>query len=375
MSFRDGRSSSFVDRQGNVTVQVSDLSSNKDAYKLDSNCTVCGTAAWGLFSPKKYCKFCYRCVCKECSLHRAYHPERLRQERCCNACYDRFISQGVLDSMQYQMGVTNTMVRHASELLEEEKDRRSIQDATQSGLRAAITQVELDLEAQLQAGKTSITQQDQVIAQLDTDLAALKSDLQSRKAKLESAKALLEKARNKLAEVTVAAQAQRDTVDEVKAKLTSNQDEFSRLRRMQEARKMGISYEPQKTKSSRKGLSELQAVAEELKTQLSALKSQNQELEKQLQITPIDTSERELSKPSELTNNPLLGQYLELQAEVDKLKKEKEASPSEELLETEAETLRRNLEKLQEENDDIKLQMQRYQRGTAERRHRKCTIS
>jgi len=38
--------------------------------------------------------------------------------------------------MQYQLGVTNSMVRHASELLEEEKDRRSIQDATQSGLKA-----------------------------------------------------------------------------------------------------------------------------------------------------------------------------------------------------------------------------------------------
>lgn len=374
MSFRDGRSASFVDRSGNVTVQSSDLSSNRDAYKLDTSCTVCGISAWTIFFPKKYCKFCYRCVCKSCSLHRAYHPERGQQERCCSACYDRFISQGVLDSMQYQLGVTNNMVRHASELLEEEKDRRSIQDATQSGLKAAVQQVEEELKAQHTAATASIAQQDQVLSQLNTDLTVLKAEIQSDRLRLETAKAQLEKARRKLEEVTTAEQLQKDSVDELKSKLTSNQDEFSRLQRMQEARKMGISYEPQKTKSSRKGLQELQAVADELKTQLSALKSQNQDLEKQLHSSPNDGLERELGKPSSLMNNPLLAQYLELQAEVDRLRKEKEAQPSEELLETEAETLRRNLGKMQDENEDIKLQMQRYQRQTAERRHRKCSI-
>jgi len=374
MSFRDGRSVSFVDRSGNVTVQSSDLSSNRDAYKLDTSCTVCGTAAWTLFSPKKYCKFCYRCVCKDCSLHRAYHPERQRQERCCSACYDRFISQGVLDSMQYQLGVTNSMVRHASELLEEEKDRRSIQDATQSGLKAAVLQVEAELKAHHKAATASLTQQDQVLAQVTTDVNTLRTEVRSSQVRLETAKTNLEKAKGKLAEVTTAAQVQREAVDELKSRLTNNQDEFSRLRRMQEARKMGISYEPQKTKPSRKGLQELQAVAEELKTQLSALKSQNQDLEKQLHSPPSDASERELGKPSELTNNPLLAQYLELQAEVDRLRREKETQPNEELLETEAETLRRNLGKLQDENEDIKQQMQRYQRQTAERRHKKCTI-
>lgn len=372
MSSYEGRSASFVDRMGNVTVEVSDLSSNKDAYKLDTECTLCKTAAWTIFYPKKYCKFCYRCVCKDCSLHRVYHPERLRQERCCNFCYDRFISQGVMNSMQYQLGVTNNMVRQASELLEEEKDRRSIQDATQTGLRAAIKQVQEELQGLRRAGQNAISQQDQALSQLETDITALKSDLQNKQNRLEETQTLLDNAKKKLDEVNAVALNEKEKVDALKEKLTHTQDEFARMRRMQEDRKMGTAFDSQKTKPVKKGVTELQAVAEELKTQLAALRTQNQELERQ--VKESDDSERELNKPTELTSNPLLSQYLQLQAEAERLRREKETAPSPQLLETEADTLRRTLARLQEENEDIKQQMQTYNRHVAERRHKKCTI-
>ena len=151
-SFADGRSSS-------VSVTVSQLATDRDAYKSSKSCTSCDTlfGSFGITTAKKYiCRFCYTGVCSKCSPHRVIHPEARRKERCCVACYSKFVADTVRAGMEVDI------TRRASEadtLLKRYEEEKKAQEAELAQnakltneletLKSEVSRVKLEQETML----------------------------------------------------------------------------------------------------------------------------------------------------------------------------------------------------------------------------------
>jgi len=335
-----------------IVVGLEALSTNKSAYKLDTECTICKNSSWTVFNPKKYCKFCYRAVCKSCSGQTLLHPERHMQERCCSDCSRRFLSQGVIDQFQVHMQQKLATLKEATEKLAAEKTRKNRKEREVEECKKENESLEKRLE---EAQKLQEREEKGLIAtteQLQSDCNLLQTQLDQLQTSLFSLEKQLQASEASLSTEESASSFHTDKLVKAKSDLSSSQDEFDRLRRMLGQRQVG-SEVPMKVSDHAKG-TELQGIIQQLREQQAALGMQNEALEREL--------EREQGRENAASEDEqLFAQYCELRQEHDRLKREEERTGDTDYRAREIEKLQRDLEKLQAENEDLQVLMRKQQ--------------
>lgn len=170
-------SSSFVEgRSSSVLVSIAQLSTDRQGYKHSKACTSCDTqfSSFGLSTAKKYvCRFCYTGVCNKCSPHRIIHPESKRKERCCAACYSKFVSDTIRADVEVDL------TRRASEAdvllkrYEEERKAKEVDLATNSLLTSQLETLKQELTRVRLENETTLSKKQAVEQQLRSDLRSL----------------------------------------------------------------------------------------------------------------------------------------------------------------------------------------------------------
>ena len=135
-------------------VTVDDLSPNRTAHKLDKECSICSgplSRKLGVLASKdrywypSHSYFCYRGVCSKCSGHKVRHPETNKDQRCCNACYTKFLSM----SIQAEKTSEIQQIRAKSDVIESqlqrEENERENEDRRRAQLEAEVTRLKDDL--------------------------------------------------------------------------------------------------------------------------------------------------------------------------------------------------------------------------------------
>ncbi|CAG9333539.1 unnamed protein product [Blepharisma stoltei] len=83
---------------------VFDPSADRNAWKQDKVCSVCYQSFSMMGNGKKhYCKFCFRGVCGNCSMHKGLQPERNAALRICDNCYHRGIEDQVKSNFEREL--------------------------------------------------------------------------------------------------------------------------------------------------------------------------------------------------------------------------------------------------------------------------------
>lgn len=335
-----------------IVVGLDVLSTNKSAYKLDTECTICQTAAWTVFNPKKYCKFCYRAVCKSCSGQTLLHPERHTQERCCSDCYRRFLSQGVIDQFQANMQKKLATLKEANEKLAAEKAEKGRKEREVAECKKKNELLEKQLEAAQKKQEFEEKGLVDTAEKLQSESNQLQTELDQLQVSLFSLEKQLQASEASVSTEEAASSFYSDKLIKAKSDLSSSQDEFDRLRRMLGQRQVGSDV-PTKVSDHAKG-TELQGIIQQLREQQAALGLQNEALEKEL--------EREQGRENAASEDEqLFAQYCELRQEQDRLKKEEERTEETDYRAREIEKLQRDLEKLQAENEELQVLMRKQQ--------------
>ena len=170
-------SSSFVEgRSSSALVSVSQLSTDRQAYKASKACTSCEIpfGSFGLSTAKKYiCRFCYTGVCNKCSPHRIIHPESKRKERCCASCYSKFVADTIRADVEVDL------TRRASEAdvllkrYEEEKKAKEVDLATNALLATKLDSLKQELARVRLEHETALDKKRLLELQLRSDLRSL----------------------------------------------------------------------------------------------------------------------------------------------------------------------------------------------------------
>ena len=354
---RGKRSASVV--EANIVVKESDLSSNKTAYKLDKcvQCSVCGTSAWTVFSPKKYCKFCYRCVCKPCSGQTLFHPERNTEERCCSNCYRRFLSQYVIDDANSLKTANIAEMKEAEADLKTATETRNITQSTLVNLREIIGK--LTQKLMFEQKEEDIRQENtaKTINNLKSDIGIAKKDVLEHENAYFIVEKQLKTSESALSTEKSAVVFYSEKLSKAKSDLTAAQNEFDRLRRMLDERKIGLPPESTDTKGSKTGkITELQGAIHQLREQQEALTVQNEGLKREVQRGEESDEEMKTQQgeSGSMEDEHLFTLYCELREQNDHLKREKEQLAASEYRERELLKLTRDLDKLQTDNDELR---------------------
>jgi hypothetical protein len=335
-----------------IVVGLDALSTNKTAYKLDTECTICKNSSWTVFNPKKYCKFCYRAVCKSCSGQTLLHPERHTQERCCTDCSRRFLSQGVIDQFQAHMQEKLATLKEASEKLAAEKAEKQRKEREVAECRKGA---EL-LERRIEEGQRKQEIEEKGLAEaeelLQIEVKRLEVELNTLKCSLTSLETQQQANESALSTEQAASSFYSDKLSKAKSDLSCSQDEFDRLRRMLDQRQVSSDVPVKATDHAK--VTELQGIIQQLREQQAALGLQNEALEKEM--------EREEGRENAASEDEqLFAQYCELRQEQERLKREEERTGETDYRAREIEKLQRDLEKLQAENDDLQVLMRKQQ--------------
>lgn len=335
-----------------IVVTLDALSTNKTAYKLDTECTICKTSSWTVFNPKKYCKFCYRAVCKSCSGQTLLHPERNSQERCCSNCHQRFLSQRIIDKFNVSMQEKQATLKEALESLNLQKNNRVESEKKLAECEKNTEILEKTLKDAISRGEIEENELEKEIKSLENEINLEKSELERLESDYLSVEKQLQSSESALNTEKAASLFYSDKLSKVKLELSQSQDEFARMRRMLEQRKVGSEVTVKSSDHAK--ITELQGVIQQLREQQAEISRQNEGLEKE--------GEREGRRENKASEDErLFAEYCELRLEQERLKKEEERmrTGETEFRQREAEKLQRELEKLQSENEDLLVLMRK----------------
>lgn len=264
-------------------VSLDDLSPNRTAHKLDKECSICSSSLTrGLLGGKKHhCHFCYRGVCSKCSGHKIHHPETQRDQRCCNACYTKFLSISIqaeknaeIERIKRQSGVIETQ-------LQKEVTQRENEDRRKLELEAEVDRLRIDLmrnESNFLAQKSALDKELEEAAAVNSQLM---NAIETLDVQLETAKQDLTQAETDLKAVTFELANCNVKANELKSLLLTQQHENEALKRSLEPKSHNS---PQPEGSKKKGkIEELKQEVESASMKQIALQQEELEVRNRLE--------------------------------------------------------------------------------------------
>lgn len=222
------------------TVTLDDLTSNRTAYKLDKDCSICSASlSRGLSvlgGKKHHCHFCYRGVCAKCSGHKVNHPETMREKRCCNACYIKFLSVSIQKETIEEITRIKQESGEIESRLQEEVSERENEDRRKRDLEAEVTRLKQELmrnESNFLAQKAAL---DKELAEAAASNSRLMETIETLDLHLETAKQELTQAETDLKAVTFELANCNVKANELKSLLLTQEHENEGLKRTLDAK-------------------------------------------------------------------------------------------------------------------------------------------
>ena len=267
----------------------------RTSYKADKGCVVC-SEPFGLLalSKKHYCKFCYRGVCANCSLHRALHPERQQKLRLCDACFVTNVESSVRRNFQADLDRERNEVQAFEEVLEAEqramrtaeRERKDLVDRLES---TKLTNKEWELEKLMDVER--LVREN---AQLNERVTALEAELQKAKQaayaedqRLVALRQLLEDSRAELS-------GDKKRVAQIEELIQRKAEETARVSEALHEFSTGESkseYLRQNIQRTREEVKDLKSDNKELAQRLAALKRQREAKDGELHVLSKEPSE------------------------------------------------------------------------------------
>lgn len=263
-----------------LNVAVEDLSTNRDAWKFDSDCSLCRNAFGVLKLQHKYrCKFCYRGVCEKCSKSRVLHPEFGLKRRCCDACYQKFISSAMREELQGKLDETQARVSRIERKITSVQDDRV--DVGEYARRLQMDASRLMIQHSKLEGELEkvLGQQRESLLRMKTRKGVLETQRREKEAQIEELKRQQSTRKREIAGVqTLITEAQK-LITENKGLLARCQEEESVLLRLSAQRKQSQDVAKGTAKELKSALSSLQDRCKVLEANNDQMRSQLKEVE------------------------------------------------------------------------------------------------
>ena len=297
-----------------LNVTLADLSTNRDAWKFDKDCSLCGIAFGVLKLQHKYrCKFCYRGICEKCSKWTVLHPEFGTKRRCCNACYQKFISLTMREELQSKLDETQARVSRIERTISTVRDDRV--DVGEYTKKLAMDAHRLMLQHSKLEGELEkvLGQQREALIRMKAKKGALEAEKQEKEAQMEILRRQQEVRRREIAGVQALVAEAQKLIAENKVLLVRSQEEESALLRLSAQRKQSQDV----TKGTAK---ELKIIISAIQDRCKTLEYNNEQARNQLKETENARKNAEKPLPVEMvTRSPTDDQgETEVDVEADK---------------------------------------------------------
>lgn len=263
-----------------LNVTLEDLSTNRDAWKFDTECSLCRNAFGVLKLQHKYrCKFCYRGVCEKCSKWRVLHPEFGIKRRCCNACYEKFISSAMREELQGKLDETQARVSRIERTISSVKDDRV--DVGEYARRLQMDASRLMIQHSKLEGELEkvLGQQREQLLRMKTRKTVLETQKREKEAQIEELRKQQSVRTREIAGVEALITEAQKLIAENKALLARCQEEESTLLRLSAQRKQSQDVAKGTAKELKSAISALQDRCKALEANNSQLRSQLKDVE------------------------------------------------------------------------------------------------
>lgn len=152
---------------------------NETIFSEDSKmCAIC-VAPFSFLGPSKYfCYFCFKAVCKRCSMQKACHSESKTMKRMCDTCYSEMIKGIVINHYKFEQDrlkaeIFNFQKRMEIEKLTCEKEAKMIEE-----LNRSIEDTKNEIKYQEYEKSSEISTLKQEIDKIDADYQDMSSRLE-----------------------------------------------------------------------------------------------------------------------------------------------------------------------------------------------------
>lgn len=152
---------------------------NETLFSEDSKtCAICVDTFSFLGASKYFCYFCFKAVCKRCSMQKTYHPESKSMKRICDTCYSEMIKGIVINHYKFEQDrlkaeIFNFQKRMEIEKLTCEKEAKMIEELNRS---IEDTKNEIKYQEYEKSSEISILKQE--IDKIDADYQDMSSRLE-----------------------------------------------------------------------------------------------------------------------------------------------------------------------------------------------------
>lgn len=325
-----------------LNVTMEDLSTNREAWKFDKVCSLCGSTFGMLNLNHKYrCKFCYRGICEKCSTWRVLHPEFGVPRRCCQACYQKFISSTMREEMQGRLDESQAWVSRIERTITSVRDDRT--DMGEHARKLQMDASRLMIEHSRLEGELEkvLGQRRDALLKLKNQKTAFEKMIKDKETQITEIKKQVKKRRNEIKSVEKLISEAQKLVSENKVLLSKSQDEEVELLRISATRKQSVEVAKGTAKELKVRLGELKGSIRVLEANIQQTKSQLKEVEEAI---GYERKQGETPLPVEMvTRSPSVEQE-DLERDV-----EKDKERYRELLEENYELRREYTEKQQNE--------------------------